>query len=488
MAMYICVSVCVLGFLILYARSRSASKPNLPDFVKGTDFFTNNVTEECGGKYASTIHFMNDNTSYKRVINVDSNGSHIFFVYMLGRDVPKTFDSLPDELNVICDTSDEKFLFQVLTKCYKRDPLLLTWNRSQGTTVYCKLAPPNEHFPTFKWLNDEAFSIIPYEKIDKKKLSFFIPFQQMVQIDFRTLIPKHDNMTTIYSLLQIDMLCYTTTPQSHFPPAPHTDKNNFYQLFFPFVAEGFENVSLVIEKPINAQILVNKYDDFKIIKIPIPEIKLAVGDSISLSNQVSSSANGNYYVVGKDEYFLILQTYKHVLNFKKDFTLLQQSDNFVVGQSMSYSSSGSVWFIDLDVPGTVKDGVATVYVTRSNDNKYRCIPSPFYATQESCESPIDAFGNPKEEFMMWDRPCEQNSDCPFWQSDSDRGRCIDGYCEMPLGITPLGYTRYIEGKPFCHGCSDILDPECCDKQEKPDYAFGGDFFERNDRMKRFFNI
>lgn len=40
---------------------------------------------------------------------------------------------------------------------------------------------------------------------------------------------------------------------------------------------------------------------------------------------------------------------------------------------------------------------------------------------------------------IWDRPCEFNTDCPYYDARRARGGCIDGICEMPLGIGNLTF-------------------------------------------------
>jgi hypothetical protein len=89
----------------------------------------------------------------------------------------------------------------------------------------------------------------------------------------------------------------------------------------------------------------------------------------------------------------------------------------------------------------------------------------------------------------WDRPCERDSDCPFFQANGRypnyRGGCIAGFCELPIGLRPDGYRHFRTSRasfPMCHGCKDPDDPGCCAGQGRegrdPDYAFELDQFER----------
>ena len=98
---------------------------------------------------------------------------------------------------------------------------------------------------------------------------------------------------------------------------------------------------------------------------------------------------------------------------------------------------------------------------------------------------------------IWDAPCQVNSDCPFYMANknypNEFGKCNkeSGQCEMPLGIVPIGYTKYGRTEPDCYNCNSIdmgiKDNKCCGKQyeaiksgnskvnyKSPDYVFKDD--------------
>lgn len=72
---------------------------------------------------------------------------------------------------------------------------------------------------------------------------------------------------------------------------------------------------------------------------------------------------------------------------------------------------------------------------------------------------------------VWDRPCTRDHECPYFSSDA-RGGCVDGYCEMPLGVDNAAFTVAV-GEPVCTGCGpDAPDPvRCCAAQTRPRYAW-----------------
>lgn len=121
---------------------------------------------------------------------------------------------------------------------------------------------------------------------------------------------------------------------------------------------------------------------------------------------------------------------------------------------------------------------------------YLCYNRPDITSKASCESAYDIEGNKKKQRTYWDKPCEKHTDCPFYQANKNyqnyRGGCIDGRCEMPLGIQAVSYRLYDKdiSKPICHNCKT---PYCCHEQNDkskypmlngPDYAFELDEFER----------
>ena len=93
---------------------------------------------------------------------------------------------------------------------------------------------------------------------------------------------------------------------------------------------------------------------------------------------------------------------------------------------------------------------------------------------------------------IWDAPCQVNSDCPFYKANknypNENGKCdkVSGQCEMPMGIIPIGFTKFGKIEPNCYNCgANTLDSKCCGTQAEniksgivnynsPDYVFSGD--------------
>ena len=103
-------------------------------------------------------------------------------------------------------------------------------------------------------------------------------------------------------------------------------------------------------------------------------------------------------------------------------------------------------------------------------SKYRCFDNQGFS-RSSCESFNFATGK----YGVWDKPCEIDTDCPFYKANKNykntRGGCQKGFCEMPINVIRKGYRYYdTNQKPFCHNCNrkGCLGDECftcCREQE-----------------------
>ena len=113
---------------------------------------------------------------------------------------------------------------------------------------------------------------------------------------------------------------------------------------------------------------------------------------------------------------------------------------------------------------TNKDGFKNIQLKCYNDN--------LEETTSNCDN---------------ERACKYNHECPFFKSNSNYknsfGGCqMNGFCQMPIGVTKRSFKKYIideESKPLCNNCAiDDSDKECCENASSPDYMFEGDTQER----------
>jgi hypothetical protein len=108
------------------------------------------------------------------------------------------------------------------------------------------------------------------------------------------------------------------------------------------------------------------------------------------------------------------------------------------------------------------------------DKDFKCFGDESVQSKFLCESPYNSQGEPKNIPTVWDKKCQSNSDCPFYQANKNypnqRGKCLkDGTCEMPIGVLRVSYTKYLDldpYQPFCYQCKNTKDKECCENQEQ----------------------
>ena len=122
--------------------------------------------------------------------------------------------------------------------------------------------------------------------------------------------------------------------------------------------------------------------------------------------------------------------------------------------------------------------------------KYKCFDNDGF-NESTCRS--YSFAN--QTTGTWDKPCEKNTECPFYQVNKNypnqRGGCIQGTCEMPINIKRKGLRKFDPSIPaFCHqcdreGCVGDDCYTCCEDQlinkdgkyphlKSPDYMFHND--------------
>lgn len=88
------------------------------------------------------------------------------------------------------------------------------------------------------------------------------------------------------------------------------------------------------------------------------------------------------------------------------------------------------------------------YTTQLYGN-YKCFgvyPDGQIKTLNEIEDPITCQSYIPEinSIGVWDNPCKEDSECPFYNSETGESGCreADGKCQMPNGITRIGYKKY----------------------------------------------
>jgi hypothetical protein len=185
--------------------------------------------------------------------------------------------------------------------------------------------------------------------------------------------------------------------------------------------------------------------------------------------------------------FLINGTYIHDIPLKKTSQVILENQN-------RNEENGKYQVTKIDEKQIILSKMqvsSTKILSNEFESGYKCT-EPSIQSKALCETPFQPSGELKPKKTYWDKPCENHTDCPFYQKNRNypnyRGGCIDGRCEMPIGVESVSFRKYEKStQPLCHSCKDSLSSFCCDEQQNksvyptlksPDYAFELDFFER----------
>ena len=126
---------------------------------------------------------------------------------------------------------------------------------------------------------------------------------------------------------------------------------------------------------------------------------------------------------------------------------------------------------------------------------YGCYGNNKIVSKFECDSYYTKEGAPKSYYSIWDKKCSTNEECPYYKKntryENNRGGCINGSCEFPIGVKRIGFTKYNDeeyNSPLCYNCPDTTDLNCCanikESQDrngvgiKNDYVFENDIDDR----------
>lgn len=335
------------------------------------------------------------------------------------------------------------------------------------------------------------------DTLDIHKLKVIIPFIKHKNIDFSLVFPqlkgKLDIVSSVIAFDNIILVSPNDAANSnvateakklvHYFNKPETI--NFYERYFPT-----SPISLEFAKEKNSFFL--KRDDLQVL-----EQYSEPNQSKTFTFEINENVNGFYdaqsqlFYVYTNSITGIPLKEGSVFSFKQQ---MREDQNGVYSVS-SVSPKQSI----LKRVGDLSNPNQTPSQSIIKQPGYLCYNRPDITSKAACDSKYDFEGNLKKQQTYWDKPCEKHTDCPFYQANKNynnyRGGCIDGRCEMPIGIKAASYRLYDKdaSKPFCHNCNSSFSLTasalCCQDQQEnpkkypslkgPDYAFELDEFERS---------
>jgi hypothetical protein len=308
-----------------------------------------------------------------------------------------------------------------------------------------------KHFPS------NSFEFINYDTYDIHILKVSIPFIYSENIDMSQKFPNYKSRFPVRKALVIDTFI-TVQNQKGIEIELYQiitnvniiDQNNYYTMFFnylPLSLQFLQRFNQHLQEREGLPIL-EQYADY----IPIGNVD---GYFNSKEDKLMLETNTIEGVPLKGNTFFL----KKQDRYEENGTFIMGGDKTLVKQFPTVKQNDS-----------------------GDDSRYRCYGDPSINNAGLCNSDVDEMGNKKRMKNVWDRPCENNNECPFYQANTKyknyRGGCNDGQCELPIGVKRTSY-RYYDKKtlPVCHNCPKE-NTRCCDQQSTKDYAFALDMDDR----------
>jgi hypothetical protein len=199
-------------------------------------------------------------------------------------------------------------------------------------------------------------------------------------------------------------------------------------------------------------------ENYNTVKYYYSNSKKANIDLEDLANKDDSKNNDVY--VSSVKSLLPIMSYSIVSSVENFITRLEMPEDYLEAAKEDYYASGA-------------SGA-------SGTGYYGCYGNSEIKGKFECDSYYNIDGTPKTYYSLWDKRCAVNEDCPYYKANANypnnRGGCIEGgFCEFPVGVKRLGFTKYSDkhlNKPLCYNCEDAT------AKKKPDYVFENDFNER----------
>lgn len=434
-------------------------------------------------------YFLSNNHRTHRMLSIV--GIERYFYLIRPLDVPAK-DMFEDNVIIGYTTDVQRELLKVIYQSLRQDVRvpLYQLKRIHTTESISKSLFTNQKIDllaTFSAL-DAQQPMIPQEvkidisdygeKIDIHKLVTTIPFVKKVNVDFSIYFPQlRGKRAQVKQVLCFDILAYGK---------PYLEQLN--------VKGEMQNILNLVQSPetINyyaqffdifptSHTFARKFNDFTQRRGSLQILEQFVASPTHFKYVSKSNVSGYYdsntqrFMISGDTIDTIPLTKGMFVTFTKQ-ERTDQNGTYIVTSVSPHES----YLIKSSSAANAKNMPASTQFEAG----YLCYDHPELSSKALCDSMYEPNGALKKKKTYWDKPCEKHSDCPFYQANKTypnyRGGCIDGRCEMPIGVQQVSYRLYDKdaSTPFCHECIDLLNPKCCSSQATPNYAFELDEFER----------
>ena len=252
-----------------------------------------------------------------------------------------------------------------------------------------------------------------------------------------------------------------------------------FDYFFTYAVIGSEYMKLLKY----SRYYINGLNDFDIsrLKVFYPVIEYNINTIRYYFNKYDDDNTFNIFLSEKKSLIPIMR-YDIIQNIETFITRLELPKDYLEKVDRNYDDNS-----EESVNNIIYNGVYACYGNKNITNKFEC---DSYYTKE---------GNNKGYYSIWDKKCTTDEECPYYKANTkynnNRGGCIDGYCEFPVGIKRIGFTKYNDkeyNQPFCYECKDTSDLNCCTpieniKKLSNRTAYNNDYVFENDKEDRIEN-
>ena len=454
-------------------------------------------------RYDDTLGFQLDAADTKSLVAVTDDKKHACFIKNVSPKNDQSLSTLMDTptYKIAYRNDKDRVVIESLLFCLGKKFVpenyvrYATWNDAardlfDAQTIDGVFVFANLRTPSFKdAFSNEKLGLYHYDGVDVGKVRVVLPHATLIDYDFSDDFYGYFDKTTVRKTLRFDNVVYTTGATGKRTSSYLLDyvirlfaKNyfylNYYGQFFavhPRTIALLERSNAETEREPDYGILETFRDATPVTFKPTGNVR-GYSDDAAGTLEIDGVYMEGARMQADDVVVLEHQTRK------------QENGIYLVRSSGESADKGNDTSTNSADNGTTILRLVSVRTVPKPDAEERLDPlylctNRSIKIKELCESAYDTTGTLKPGGVgdVWDKPCVSDGDCPFYQKNTTyknyRGGCLNGYCEMPVGIERVAFRHYT-GTPVCRSCADPLDEGCCAKQTNPDYAFPLDDYER----------
>jgi hypothetical protein len=309
---------------------------------------------------------------------------------------------------------------------------------SLGTDFDCIFVMLNPSDPARYGLRHQKVNIYSYRAIDVDRAKKTFPCAQIVQRDVKQLFPRLIAKRRVETFLEFRNVVYIKTKEMPNYTIDFVIKyfdNNMGMLNFFERYYALHPRTRTFQREFNDDLLIDKRE-FAVLEQFEP-------DDPRLEIKPTKNVPG-YLIPSESTFYTEAAKIEGVPLIVGDLVSLSKQDK--ADEDGEY-----------EVTYVGDDGVNATRMTRrdpkypvvidTHDDTHYCVTNPSIKHKHECLNPYDRFGNRKSAVDVWDGPCKTDLQCPFYHYDKNekgyKGGCVNGMCQMPMGYTRVGFTKYV---------------------------------------------